>query len=59
MFPHIDAQHHPLSTLFERGILVGRRNDIELAKLIDNEPCPAGAEVPESGRVDFLDKLGG
>ncbi len=59
MFPHIDAQHHPLSPLFERRILVGRRNDIELAIFIDNEPCPAGAEAPESGRVDFLGKLGG
>ena len=59
MFPYIDAQYHPLSTLFERRILVGRRDDVELAIFIDDEPCPAGAEPPEPGGVDFLGKLGG
>jgi hypothetical protein len=59
MFPHIDTQHHPLYTLFERRILIGCRDDIELAIFIDNEPCLAGAEPPEPGGVDFLGKLGG
>jgi hypothetical protein len=59
MLPHIDAQHHPLSTLFERRILVWRRDDVELAIFIDDEPCPAGAEPPEPGRVDFLGELCG
>src|ERR1700730_17089802 len=45
VLPHIDAEHHPPYPLFERRILVGRRDDIELAAFIDDEPCPAGAET--------------
>src|ERR1700730_3197209 len=54
------APHHsapsppPPYPLFERRILVGRRDDIELAAFIDDEPCPAGAETSEPGGVDFL-----
>lgn len=45
VLPHIDAEHHLPYPLFERRILVGRRDDIELAAFIDDELCPAGAET--------------
>jgi hypothetical protein len=45
VLPHIDAEHHPPYPLFERRILVGRRDDIELAAFIDDEPCPSGAKT--------------
>ena len=58
VLPHIDAQHHPLNALFERRVLIGRRDDRELAVLADDQPRPARAEAAETGRVDFLNELG-
>ena len=58
MLPHIDAQHHPLNPLFERRVLIGGRDDRELAVFVDNQPRPAGAEAAGPRGVDFLNELG-
>jgi hypothetical protein len=41
VLPHIDAQYYALNTLLKRGILVGRRDDIEFSVFINDEPCPS------------------
>jgi len=58
MFPNIDGENDAPDALFKRGVLILRRDRLEFAPLVDDQPSPAGAEARNARGVDLVHHIG-
>ena len=53
VLPNVASENRFVS-FHERIVLVGSFRDLELAGLVDNQPRPSAAELPDTCRLEFL-----
>src|SRR5205807_1447441 len=56
VLPHVEAHYRGLA-LHQRAVLIGGRDDVELARFVLDQPRPARAEACGSGGGKFLLEL--
>src|SRR5207244_13127824 len=56
VLPHIEAEDRPVA-IHQRAVLIRRRNNLELAVFVFDQPCPAAAETACARRGKFFPEV--